>query len=71
MLDIAKTVLDISRGGLERRAISNSEGFDETVFLIPLEETVASGKTPAERMLDRFHGQWNGDITRVFEEFAF
>ena len=71
LLDIAKTVLDISRGGLERRAISNSEGFDETVFLIPLEETVASGKTPAERMLDRFHGQWNGDITRVFEEFAF
>ncbi|MEL7430655.1 MAG: glutamate-cysteine ligase family protein, partial [Pseudomonadota bacterium] len=71
LLEHARSILDISRAGLASRARENSEGFDETVFLIPLEETIASGKTPAERMLDRYHGQWNGDIMRVFEEYAF
>lgn len=71
LLDVAKAALDISREGLKDRACENADGFDETVFLIPLEETVASGKTPAERVLDRYRGQWGNDISRVFEEYAF
>ena len=34
----------------------------------PLEEIVASGKVPAQRLLDKFHGEWGGDIARVYEE---
>ena len=33
-----------------------------------LDEIVASGVVPAQRLLDKFHGEWGGDITRVYEE---
>jgi glutamate--cysteine ligase len=71
LLDFAKQAVDISRSGLADRKRLNEDGFDETVFLIPLEETVTVGKTPAERMLDKYHGSWNSDITKVFEEYSF
>ena len=30
-----------------------------------------SGKTPAERLLERYHGEWHGDISRIYEEESF
>jgi len=36
-----------------------------------LEEIADSGITPAERLLDLYHGAWKGDINRVFEDFAY
>ena len=71
LLNVARDVLAISADGLERRAITNSEGLDERVYLEPLMETVASGLTPAERLLQKYNGSWNGDISRLFEEYAF
>jgi glutamate--cysteine ligase len=29
---------------------------------------VQSGKVPAQRLLDKFNGEWAGDISRVYEE---
>ena len=49
----------------------NREGFDETVFLTPLNETVAIGHTPAEGLLQRYYGPWLGDVRRLFDEYAF
>jgi glutamate--cysteine ligase len=46
----------------------NDSGDNETGFLEPLEEIVDSGKVPAQRLLDKFHGEWGGDIGRVYEE---
>ena len=69
--DLAKQMLDISAGGLERRAFLNNTGEDERVFLKSLYETVESGKTTAQRMLDCYHGSWNGDISKVFEDCSF
>jgi glutamate--cysteine ligase len=66
--DIAGEVLAISRSGLAARRMLNSMGEDETGFLSPLAEIVQSGKVPAQRLLDKFHGEWGGDITRVYEE---
>jgi glutamate--cysteine ligase len=66
--DIAGEVLAISRSGLAARKMLNSMGEDETGFLSPLAEIVQSGKVPAQRLLDKFHGAWNGDISRVYEE---
>ena len=71
LIDHAKEILEISRSGLRERARLNSDGFDETLFLIPLEETLAIGKTPAERMLDKYRGPWAGDVNRIFLEYAF
>jgi glutamate--cysteine ligase len=69
--DLARTVLNIAAGGLTRRARLNSAGDNEGGFLDPLNEIVATGKTPAERLLDRYHGQWQGDVSRIYSEMSF
>jgi glutamate--cysteine ligase len=66
--DIAAEVLAIARLGLTARGKLNSSGDSEAGFLAPLDEIVASGIVPAQRLLDKFHGPWGGDITRVYEE---
>jgi len=49
---IAEKVLTIAAGGLERRAFKSSSGNDERVHLTRLEELVAKGWTPADKLLD-------------------
>jgi glutamate--cysteine ligase len=71
MLDLARTVVAISAQGLTRRAKLNSAGDNESGFLDPLNETVASGKTPAERLLDLYNGPWQGDLSRIYSEMSF
>lgn len=66
--DIAGEVLNISRSGLTSRARLNDSGDNETGFLQPLDEVVESGIVPAQRLLNKFHGEWGGDINRVYEE---
>jgi glutamate--cysteine ligase len=66
--DIAGEVLKIARAGLNSRGALNSVGDNESGFLGPLDDIVASGKVPAQVLLDKFHGEWGGDITRVYEE---
>ncbi|KUO52574.1 MAG: glutamate--cysteine ligase [Sphingomonadales bacterium BRH_c3] len=65
--DLAKEVLAISRQGLSARARLNSSGDNETGFLEPLEEIVESGKVPAQRLLDMYHGEWGEDISQVYK----
>jgi len=65
--DIAPEVLSIARAGLTARGRLNSSGDNESGFLEPLDEIVASGKVPAQRLLDSYHGEWAGDISRVYE----
>jgi glutamate--cysteine ligase len=69
--DLAREVLDIASIGLTERAELNSAGDNEGGFLDPLRDVVASGKTFADRLLDRYHGDWNGDVSHVYEEFSF
>ena len=69
--DIARDMLALARGGLARRAKRDGEGRDETRFLDVLDEIVASGLTPAERLLERYKGDWNGSVDPVFTEFRF
>ena len=66
--DIAGEVLDIARSGLAARNCLNSAGDNETGFLAPLDEILRTGKVPAEVLLDKFHGEWGGDLSRVYEE---
>ena len=69
--DLAGEVLEIAHAGLVARGRSNSMGDNESGFLDPLREIVASGKVPAEVLLDKFHGEWGGDISRVYEYKSF
>jgi glutamate--cysteine ligase len=66
--DIAGEVMAIARAGLTARARLNAAGDNETAYLAPLEEIVASGKVPAQRLLEKFNGEWAGDVSRVYEE---
>ena len=68
---LAKDVLAISRQGLQARNMVSSSGDNETGFLSELDEIAKSGKTPAERLLERYHGEWAGDVRAVFEEMAY
>ena len=69
--DIAPQVLEIAGAGLNARARFNSSGDNETGFLDPLREVVASRKVPAQRLLDKYHGEWGGDLSRIYGEMSF
>jgi glutamate--cysteine ligase len=69
--DIARDMLKLSRAGLEQRNQQGCKGKTEASFLDVLDETVATGKTAAENLLDLYHGAWNGNIERVFRDFAY
>jgi len=69
--ELAVEAVKISVAGLRRRAAFNADGIDESRFLEPLVEIAESGQTPAERKLALFHGAWNGEVERVYREFAY
>jgi len=69
--DIAGEVLNIANAGLTARARVDTSGSNETGFLDPLREIVRSGKVPAELLLEKYHGAWGGDVSRVYEELRF
>ncbi|RMB36805.1 glutamate--cysteine ligase [Sphingomonas sp. PP-F2F-G114-C0414] len=69
--DIAGQVLDIAGAGLSARARFNRAGDNETGFLDPLREIVRSGKVPAEVLLEKYHGVWGGDVSKVYDESSF
>ena len=69
--DLAREVLDIASAGLTRRARLNPAGDNEGGFLDPLREVVASGMTPADRLLDKYRNEWNGDVSRIYSEMSF
>jgi glutamate--cysteine ligase len=69
--DIAGEVLDIASAGLSARARFNRAGDNETGFLDPLRDIVRSGKVPAEVLLERYNGVWNGDVSKVYDEASF
>ena len=69
--DLARRVLSLSLEGLTVRARATGYGKDETCFLDPLVEIAESGVTPAEELLARYHGRWNGSVDPVFREYAY
>jgi glutamate--cysteine ligase len=69
--DVARDLLAIARGGLRRRQRLSGGLVDETGYLAELDEFVESGRTPADRLLELYHGPWQGDVTRAFEQLAY
>ena len=69
--EVAREMVAIARHGLKRRARFSGGMVDETGYLSELEEIAETGVTPAERLLDLYHGPWKGDVTRVYEAFAY
>jgi glutamate--cysteine ligase len=69
--DIARDMLGLALGGLQRRARLNRKGEDERVALSPLLQIVEEGRSAADRLLADFAGPWRGDIDKIFDAEAF
>ena len=73
MLDIAREAVAIADAGLRARARPGAGGMlpDESHFLNALRESVETAHAPADELIDRYHGDWNGDVSRVFAEYSY
>ena len=73
MQDIAREVLAISDQGLRARAREGAGGMvpDERHFLNALHDTVDRGETLSDELLAHYHGEWGGDVTKVFGEYSY
>ena len=71
--DLAREVLAIAEHGLKARAFPGAGGLvpDETHFLNALKESVDSGQVPADELLAKYHGEWQGDLTRIYGEYSY
>ena len=69
--DVAGEVIDIASAGLAARNRQDASGSNETGFLDPLRAIVRSGKVPAQVLLDKYHGEWSGDVSKVYDELRF
>ncbi|TXG50511.1 hypothetical protein EZV62_023035 [Acer yangbiense] len=54
-----------SKDGLERR------GFKESGFLNAVAEVARTGVTPAEKLLEIYHGEWTQSVDPVFQELLY
>jgi glutamate--cysteine ligase len=71
VLNLAKETLKLSEQGLARRRKQDRAGHDETRYLRPIQEFVARGITPAEELLEKFHGPWKGSVDPIYKEYAY
>jgi glutamate--cysteine ligase len=73
MMDLAKEVVAISEAGLKARAKVGANGLipDETHFLNALKESLESGQAPADELIARYNGDWNGDLTKIYGEYSY
>ena len=69
--DLAADVLALAEQGLQARAFLDGTGSDETQFLHILQNTVARRQTPADILLSKFNGEWEGQVAPIFDAFAF
>ncbi|GAA3996676.1 glutamate--cysteine ligase [Sphingomonas humi] len=69
--DLGARVLEIASAGLSARAELDTGGTNEVGFLDPLREVIATGVTPADRLLAWYNGDWQGDVTKVYDELSF
>ncbi|WP_296474649.1 glutamate--cysteine ligase [Roseinatronobacter sp.] len=73
LLDLAREVVDIAEAGLKARACPGAGGMlpDETHFLNALKESVDTGQVPADELLQRYHGDWQGDLSRIYADYSY
>ncbi len=69
--DVAKRAVEISALGLANRRRLDAKGRDESIYVEPLLEFAASGRSIADELIDSFKGPWGGRVDPVFESYAF
>ncbi|MBC7905857.1 MAG: glutamate--cysteine ligase [Rhodospirillaceae bacterium] len=69
--DLSVEALRLSTQGLKNRRRFNDSGRDESIFLDTLQAIAESGRTPAEEMLEAYHGRWHDSVDPLFKEYAY
>ena len=64
---LAAELVRLASDGLRRRARIDDGGNDETGYLAPLREVIATGETPADRLLRLNNTVWKGDLNQIFD----
>ncbi|MCX8509111.1 MAG: glutamate--cysteine ligase [Rhodobacteraceae bacterium] len=62
LADLARAAVGLAHAGLVAR------GMGEERHLAPLVESLKTGKVQADHWLDRFNGDWQGDLTRIYAQ---
>ena len=73
MHELAREVVAISEAGLKARARPGAGGMvpDETHFLNALHESLESGQVPADELLEKYHGEWVGDLSKIYADYSY
>ncbi|MCC6000190.1 MAG: glutamate--cysteine ligase [Pararhodobacter sp.] len=73
MHDLARELVAIAETGLKARARPGAGGMlpDETHFLNALSESIETGQTPADELLSRWKGDWQGDLSRIYADYSY
>ena len=71
LAELARDVVEIAHAGLRARKQIDARGDDETIYLAPLDRAVASGQAPADELLAKWHGEWNGSFAALYRDLAY
>ena len=71
VLSLCQQLLDIAAAGLRRIGDKSADGDDESIYLQPLFDSVAAGKTFGEQLLDKFNGEWAGSLAPLWDAVEF
>ena len=61
LLDLARAAVGLSHAGLVAR------GLGEERYLAPMVQSLVLEETQADRWLRLYHGEWNGDLGRIYD----
>jgi len=67
VLGLARELAELARSGLERIGHAGPSAPDESVFLDPIFEQLALGKSPGQVVLECWEGEWERSFERLIE----
>jgi glutamate--cysteine ligase len=71
LFEIAADVLTLAQAGLKRRNRLDADGKDETRYLDVLQARLLRKTTPAQELLEKYHGPWRGSVDPIYDEEAY
>ncbi len=71
VLELARELVEISAGGLQRIGHAGVQDPDESGYLDPLRDVLAAGMSPGESILERWEGPWNRSFEKLIEYAKF
>lgn len=71
--NVAQEVVALAHHGLEARERQGANGLlaNETHFLNALHDTLASGKSPADELVDLYNTEWQQDVAPIFDAMSY